>query len=77
MLQPLGPIIAEAYQHALDAEYEAATGATPTVRKEYEKLAQSWRTVAMCLEFTETLERSRLDRDRARDAKPREPPPVR
>jgi hypothetical protein len=74
VLQRLGTHIAEAYQHALDAQYQAATAPTPTIRQEYEKLARSWRTFAGCLEFLETLERFVTDSTRAKDAKPPEVP---
>jgi hypothetical protein len=77
MLQRLGPYIAEAYEHALDAECQAASAPMPSIRKEYEDLARSWRKVARSFEFNETLERFLMDRDRARDAKPPEPPPAR
>jgi len=76
MLQRLGSYIAEAYEHALDAECQAATARAPCVRKEYENLARSWRMVARSFEFNETLERFLMDRDRARDAKPPNPPAI-
>jgi hypothetical protein len=44
------------------------------MRKDYEALARSWRTVAKALEFNESLERFLMDRDRARIAKLPEPP---
>ena len=62
MLQRLGSHIAEAYQHALDAEYQAATAPTLTIRREYELLAESWRKVARSLEFVESLEHFLSDR---------------
>jgi hypothetical protein len=74
MLQRLGRYIAEAYAHALDAEYQAATAPTFSIRKEYENLAHRWRIVARSFEFNETLERFLMDRDRAREANPPEPP---
>jgi hypothetical protein len=77
MLQRLGLFIAEAYEHALDAEYQAATASTPTIRKEYETLARSWRMVARTFEFNESLEWFVIDRQRAKDTKPPEPPALR
>jgi len=56
MLQRLGRYVAEAYDHALDAEYEAATAATPSIKKDYETLAGSWRKLAQSVEFFERLQ---------------------
>jgi hypothetical protein len=74
VLQRLGAYIAEAYQHALDAEYQAATAPTPTIRQEYESLARSWRTVAKSLEFAESLQRFVTESQRVKDAKPPKTP---
>jgi hypothetical protein len=74
VFQHLGTHITEAYQHALDAEHQAAAASTSAIRQEYESLARSWRTVAKSLEFVGTLERFVTDSQRAKDAKPPEIP---
>jgi hypothetical protein len=70
VLQRLGRHITEAYEHALQAENEATVAVSPTARKEWEKLARSWRMVAKGLEFLESLDRFLVDSDQAKAVKP-------
>jgi hypothetical protein len=62
MLQRLGKFVADAYERALAAEYEAATAATPLIQKDYETLARSWRKLAQSVEFFERLQHFLADR---------------
>lgn len=70
MLQKLGVHIAEACERAVAAEHRAAMAYDESVRADYQRLAESWRSLAQSYLFVESLERFLLDAKKAKDALP-------
>jgi hypothetical protein len=58
--------ISDCLERAADAERRAAATTDPALRHDYEHIARTWRQLAASYQFSETLERFLLDRDRAK-----------
>lgn len=66
MLQRLSGQISDCLERAADAERRAAATTDPGLRRDYEHIARTWRQLAASYQFSETLERFLLDRDRSK-----------
>ena len=66
VLQRLSGQISDCLERAADAERRAAATTDPGLRHDYEHIARTWRQLAASYQFSETLERFLLDRDRAK-----------
>ena len=66
VLQRLGGHISDCLERAADAERRAAATTDPMLKNDYEHIARTWRQLAASYQFSETLERFLLDRDRSK-----------
>lgn len=74
MLQRLGDHVENCLAWARDAERRAAEPSNEALRADNKRMARTWRHLASSYQFVETLERFLLDAEKAKHARPPDPP---